>query len=99
MFIAKIGTSTVSVPNEINEDKILLYPNPVTEELIVEINSIELSPEAITLFNSMGNIVFAPLVVSGIHQASIDVSQLIPGIYFIRIQLGSKIFLKKFLKD
>ena len=98
MFIAKIGTSTVSVPKEINADQILLYPNPVTDELIIEIDSVEISQTIITIFNDIGNIAFAPVVVNDIHQASININQLIPGIYFIQIQSGSKVVIKKFLK-
>ena len=79
----------VSVDNtvgigEINGKKILsIYPNPAKENLYIQTGKILTAD--IHIYNSLGSVVLSQqnAELNGIHQ--VDVSQLQPGVYFIRI--------------
>jgi uncharacterized protein (TIGR02145 family) len=81
--------------NEIgNSDKILMYPNPTINYIVIE----ELTNEnTIEIVNLQGQIV-RKLNISSI-KTTIDVSDLSKGIYAVRIKSKKGIFIKKLIKQ
>lgn len=65
------------------EDNIIIFPNPVTNEL--RIDNSELRIERVELYNMVGEPVSKYQFSTINHQLSIDVSQLLRGIYFITL--------------
>lgn len=81
------ATSTTS-----HHSSFRLYPNPATRSLYVE----GLNPKAeVQIFNIIGVLVSSQSLVSG----SLDVSNLLPGVYFLRIEQGDDFVLKRFVKQ
>ncbi len=61
-----------------------IYPNPVTSKVNITDNSLNSSPNEVNIYNINGIKVYGPVVLS-FSPASIDVSSLADGVYFIRI--------------
>jgi Secretion system C-terminal sorting domain len=85
----------VSVSKEQNENVITVYPNPFTNLINFEMN--ENSNYALTILNSIGEIVFTNSFVS--DRYSIDASNLVPGMYFYRIAGNNKVVSGTLVKE
>lgn len=87
-----VKITKVSVPNSVNQNEILIYPNPVSTILNVK----NISPKAnYKIYSAAGRLVSSGLIMNN----AIDVSSLINGVYIIDIEdvLGS--VQKKFIKQ
>jgi len=86
-------------PSDINEltidNEITLYPNPASNEL--EISSNELGIKEVRIYNVLGYEMLKQ--VQHDKSATIDVSTLNKGIYFIEVQSEKGILRKKFVKE
>ena len=74
------------------ENSILLYPNPAINELNISTNN---KIEHVKLFNISGRLIRS----FGNCKKTIDVSELINGIYFIQISTEEGVFTQKFVKQ
>lgn len=73
----------------------LIFPNPVTDKINVISDRLK-QQAAVTLFNSVGQVVFQGALSS---DKTIDVSRFPKGIYFLRIVDNHSISTKKVIKD
>jgi hypothetical protein len=83
----------VSVQDFINENQILIYPNPTSSILMIECqnpNFVESNSEAI-LYNTLGEIIFKEKIKPN-GKAQFNVSSLNSGVYYLRCAgFGKKI--------
>jgi hypothetical protein len=91
IYIAKLNSTTITGVAISNHDtSINLFPNPASSELRIE--NAELKIKAIEVYNAVGEKIYSQ--VSNLQSPiSIDVSQLLPGIYFITVtdNAGNKV--------
>jgi len=80
-------------PEYYDPESVTLSPNPVSEEL--HLAGIPFDEANITVFNASGSMM--PNVLS--NRNTLDVSQLPPGLYFIRIEKDGQLILKRFIKN
>ena len=87
--------------NEIEMERALfVFPNPVQDELGVTSEEFGIKDREISIYNVMGKkLMDGPLGSAERQDIKIDVSDLTPGIYFIKIAEGEKIFSGKFMKE
>ena len=82
MFIAQLGGLTTYINEKKIENNLLVYPNPVKEILNIQttdkINSIE-------IYTSMGEVVYVQNKFPGEFQYLVNVSNLSPGIYILKL--------------
>ncbi len=80
---------------------LMLYPNPVTDQLNVQFISVGSDKVQIQIVNMQGQIILQQNIYSqsGINYTTISVSQLLNGLYFCRLQNGGKPETIKFLKN
>jgi hypothetical protein len=93
---------TVSISESIRESKsVILFPNPATNELRIQsrILGTELRIERIEIYDVMGKKRLTPALSKGEGAASIDVSTLTPGMYFVRVKIEKGIVTEKFIKQ
>ncbi len=85
-----VGTNEV-----ISGDDITIFPNPVTE--IINLKT-ETQFDNLRIFDITGRVIstFNQIPLEG--KTSIDVHQLPPGLYFLQLQAGNKVWSKKFVK-
>ncbi|MFN2395729.1 MAG: choice-of-anchor J domain-containing protein [Bacteroidales bacterium] len=75
-----------------HHDSFRLYPNPASKTLYVE----GLNPQAkVQIFNIVGVLVSNQYLLSG----SLDVSNLSPGVYFLKVEKGGDFLLERFVKQ
>ncbi len=91
----KVGSNCGFVGNtSTTAKKIQIYPNPVFNELIV--SNIE-SPVNITIFDVNGKPVHRDTAENSLKK--IDVSQLVKGLYFLRLWNTNSVEVRKFIKE
>lgn len=91
LFVAKTGTSTAIRGIENQNGSIIVYPNPANSLLQIVSSSEEANLLQIT--DILGNEVMHTIMQRG--KASIDVSSLVNGVYFIRTNQGIQKFIKQ----
>ena len=96
------SASHASVPaNEITEDlnKQLLYPNPASEFVYLNFNSATEGLVNIQIVNSIGQLVKQHPVntIKGYNQFKIQVADIRPGMYILRINKGDLNLTRKFV--
>lgn len=83
-------------------NSISLYPNPVTDDLRIKINSDTIKrnnpPTAYTIYNILGQLVNQDTI-NDIDNLSIDVSKLSKEMYFIKLSNGTESVTKPFIKN
>ncbi len=78
-FIAKINDSQVSIEeSKVDEFQLSVFPNPASHSILVEVNSFG----TLTIMNFLGEAFVIDRYLSK-GKSSIDISHLLPGIYFL----------------
>ncbi|RYD98084.1 MAG: T9SS type A sorting domain-containing protein [Sphingobacteriales bacterium] len=89
-----VTVSPVGIKNpQVNVSQLKLYPNPATQSVVLE-NVSGLRMKQITLFNVLGQEVLS-LAVTNNSKQWINVNQLIPGMYQVRIECEEGVFTRK----
>jgi len=86
--------STVSLSNSTNETSLVIYPNPTTNVLNIESSEVM---NSIRIYNIAGSEVMNYTIQSDL--TSIDISDLSIGLYYISINYGNKIIVRKIVKN
>jgi len=82
-----------------NEEKINIYPSPANTEIVIGIASTENTIENVTIYNVMGVVVKNISVLNmETNKATIDISDLAEGVYYLTAQNGKTIFKGEFVK-
>lgn len=93
----------VGVDQHIQEEwELSITPNPFSSETKLVFNLTEQKNIDIDVFNSLGAKVASPInsvFQPGKHELSWDGNDLSPGIYFLKMTVGDKIFTKKMIKN
>jgi hypothetical protein len=84
---------TLSVEENILEDKVSLYPNPVTDVLKINLAT-GITVESTELYSITGKLIY-----SGTNDKTIDVSNLNSGIYMLKISTDNGQVIKKIIKE
>jgi len=92
-LISKNNSVTLGIDDEVLASQFSVFPNPVTNELTVK-NPNQIHIEKITIFNSLGQLERQLKNVN-----TINVSTLMNGLHFLRIQTEQGVFHKSFLKQ
>jgi len=84
--------------SELMKDELLLYPNPAENQLAV--SKRQLAITKIDIYDALGRHVYSRKPeASSKQQIAIDVSDLAPGIYFLKIISGNSSAMKKVIKN
>jgi hypothetical protein len=82
------------------EPLLVVYPNPVIDKFTIQKSQItSATATEILIYNLMGEKMFERSFSATEQEMKMDVSQLSPGIYFICMTAGEKIFFEKFIKE
>jgi plastocyanin len=99
IFVEGTATGNNSdIPETITENQILIYPNPATDYLTIDLQSGNEKFQSIRILNLVGKELLSVNNPSGKSYQQINVSQFNPGLYLIQIDIdnGTKLF--KFIK-
>jgi hypothetical protein len=89
------NVASTGINENINENNFNIYPNPVSDELNIELNG---NTEELTfdIFNSIGQIVYTSSV---IEKAIVETRKFNPGVYLIKLNGEKTQGYKKFIKN
>ncbi|WP_312297903.1 GEVED domain-containing protein [Chryseobacterium sp.] len=87
-----VRISKPTVPNPVNQNDVLIYPNPVSK--VLHIKNISKRAEY-RIYNTAAQIIGQGILLNG----QINVSKLINGVYIIEIEDNGKSVQKKFIKE
>ncbi|MEO5683058.1 MAG: T9SS type A sorting domain-containing protein [Chitinophagaceae bacterium] len=80
------------------EVELLLYPNPATSVITVQLPNSSILARKINVYNHLGQAVKTMAGMSKLRE-TVDISALQPGLYFIKVEGGSAGGMKKFVKQ
>ena len=86
----------VSHPESIIENSIDIYPNPASDHLYVSPFGWETYGAQLSIYNTLGRELMSSTFDGGVQR--FDISNLVPGLYFIQMEKGKKLWRKKFVK-
>ena len=78
---------------------IIIFPNPVYEKLVIDGITLTGTSVEISIYNMLGEEVFAPLSLGEGPGGEADVSSFPSGMYWLEINSNEKIFRAKFIKS
>ena len=77
---------------------VTLYPNPATEIVSVAVSNANIQIRSVEVYNVYGQIVETPYMTSVQERATINVSGLADGMYFVRVTTDGGVVTKNFVK-
>lgn len=86
-----VGIEETSLSNHIE-----MYPNPTTGVVTLAFNDLKGSTGTIGVYDVAGKLVVEePVSVSGSIQKTLNLSTVADGVYFVKIQLGNDVLMRK----
>lgn len=98
-FLSPTFEASNDQANLIPLDKVLLfnsYPNPVWDELFIEIES--QANSTIQIIDVLGRVVLERSVSAGITSTILSTSEIISGLYIVTVRSGNNVASKKMVK-
>lgn len=89
-----ISDPNTSIKSYINDQDIIIYPNPAKNQITIECNSIK--NQNLAIYNLLGQIVYTTTIKD---KADIDISTFQKGVFFIKINTDKQAIVKKFVKE
>ena len=87
---------------DINQLNLTVTPNPASNNISIHFSSESNEPIKLSIIDLLGNeigIIDEGLIENQNYSIDYNISNLAPATYFIRLELGSEIFTKKFIKE
>ncbi|MBE0638240.1 MAG: T9SS type A sorting domain-containing protein [Bacteroidales bacterium] len=88
---------TVAVKEIAREDGFVIYPNPFTDQFILTLTENYQMNFLVSIQDAMGKVVFETKV-STWNEIPVNLSGYKPGLYFVRVAAGGKVFTQKTVK-
>ncbi len=92
---ACVSITNTGINGSIQNNELLIYPNPANEKVIIELGN--LSGEYLKIMNAIGQVVYDAEIKN--TKIEIDLSDFANGIYTIQVQTAKGIVLKKLVKN
>ncbi|MBZ4042724.1 pectate lyase family protein [Flavobacterium hibisci] len=93
LYYIKVSYPTLGLEDNIKTSKLILYPNPVSQQLFI--SSQDQKVKDVMIYNLSGTVVKN---ISNLAEETVDVSDLATGNYFIRITTDQNSVTKKIIK-
>lgn len=108
--VGGMATDESSIPMNINctatgiseinsENDLIIFPNPVSNELSFIQNENLVSPLKVSILNVFGELIYFSIGTSKDHSTKLDVSILPNGIYFVRVESTQGVSINKLVKS
>jgi len=88
---------TTDAPGSIAEDQVLLYPNPASDYITVELQQNGEKLESVKILDLLGKELVASNDMAGSNIQTFDVSRFTPGVYVMRVETDIKTSILKFI--
>jgi hypothetical protein len=96
IWYLSVGSTTVTALNSISDNEFfLISPNPVTNTLLI---SSESNFDKIYVLDAIGNVLISKESIND-NRSTIDLDYLTNGLYFVHVISGTKVNVKKIIKN
>jgi hypothetical protein len=87
--------------NEVEDHKAVMevFPNPVIDRAVIEYNFNEPVKPVLQIIDGLGRVIKEERLLKKDDNYSLDISGLVRGIYFIKLQGGNEVLMKKVVKE
>ncbi|MEX2597899.1 MAG: T9SS type A sorting domain-containing protein [Salibacteraceae bacterium] len=82
-----------------NDDEVLVYPNPATDQLTVQLPERAQQTAGLNIYAVDGRCVVQSIIVSSKDKVQLDISALSKGMYVLVVHSGSETFTARFVKQ
>ena len=90
--------ATSPIQKEVSDRNLVVYPNPGTNQVIIDLIETDKEFERIKVINNLGQIIEDRAAESSSHSLTIDMSDYLTGTYFIQVYIDGTIINKKIIK-
>jgi len=100
--IVKSGSQGVGIEEVIAQGELKTYPNPVTDQLNIEMNLVKSTKVSFTFVNLLGQQIGAPVekaLSNGQNKVTLNTAALAPGVYVLNITTDKGSIQQKFVKE
>lgn len=100
VFIDNIRLEGIFTANEpsVNPVHLSISPNPVSDEIFIQVNQGIILPSDITIWDIMGKAISVKATAISSDRIRLDISSLSPGVYIVRVFAGEKNYSEKIMK-
>lgn len=81
----------------LEEEFVGIYPNPSSGKFNIEFKDV--SVQKVTVYDAIGKVVYENMTDTNSTNVRIDLSEFTTGMYFVKINAGEKVIMKKIIKD
>lgn len=97
---APFNVTWVSIIENIFNSGISVYPNPVTDNFVIELTGVNEKTGNITITNALGQIVKSEILIPANEMKwTFNISDLKPGVYFIQLQFENKNYVTRIVVE
>lgn len=96
--LVQFSINQTAISEVIEEDGFNIYPNPFKDFTYITFDLNEMVPVELTVYNLIGEVVYTSSQQNmglGSHKLMIDTQNFIPGVYFVNLITGDKVYTKK----
>lgn len=86
-----------SITENINNDLLKIYPNPVQNHLFINTQAIEAENIVYEIYSTDGRLVKSDILNANIQ--NVEITNISNGLYFVKVNANGKIYTQKFLKQ
>jgi hypothetical protein len=96
--LVQFAINQTGLPETGGPDEFNVYPNPIGDQTFVSFYLTESETVGLTIYNVIGKVVYTlppSQMETGSHSLRIETRDLVPGIYFVNLKAGDKMFTRK----
>lgn len=100
LYIDNINIYGITVPARLKQQGYLIYPNPFHDEFIIRNYHVPVTLQAAHIYTSAGQLVWAQNYYGKANtEIPVDLSNVSPGVYFLKLQYTDKMIVQKIVKQ
>lgn len=80
------------------DNSFTVFPNPVDGDLVFDFEFTVREGAPYEVHDALGKLIDRGVLMPGLSEYKLDLRRLIPGLYFIRVELGGKLQVKRIIK-
>jgi hypothetical protein len=100
VYIDNINLYGITVPERLRQQGYLIYPNPFHQQFFIRNYEVPVNLQSAHIYNSVGQLIWSQTYNGNAYtQMPVDLGNVEPGVYFIKLQYSDKSVVQKIVKN
>jgi hypothetical protein len=100
VYIDNINLYGITVPERLKQQGYLIYPNPFHQQFFIRNYEVPVNLQSAHIYNSVGQLIWSQTYNGNAYtQMPVDLGNVEPGVYFIKLQYSDKSVVQKIVKN